>query len=81
MSAIASHSSQLVMLPTLALGSVVALIMGATCLTIDHNFFYLIRPFPKFLIGNNCFKNLTHMGGSLPCDFFMKVSWVNNCLL
>lgn len=63
MSAITSHSSQLVMLPTLALGSVVALIMSATCLTIDHNSFYLICPFPNFLIGNNCFKNLTHMGG------------------
>jgi len=47
MSAITSHSSQLVMLPTLALGSVVALLMGASCLTIDHNFFYLICPFPN----------------------------------
>jgi hypothetical protein len=35
------------MLPTLALGSVVALIMGATCLTIDRNFLNLIGPFPN----------------------------------
>jgi hypothetical protein len=48
MSAITFHSSQLVMLPTLALGSVVALIMGATCLTIDPNFFLFTPFFSQF---------------------------------